>query len=155
MLGELGRLAEGVGRDLHTLQIKLTYVGPQLKGTPSVAFTTFHHLLQMDWFIPLRRPHLSYGNDEGDVLNFTVAPEEMTRIVRILADLEAVRAPSEATSPQLSLMLVLKKSRLGETAYEAVVDADEAQNVNRVIRDALDEGNLIGRKVMDLQGANR
>lgn len=147
---DLERLKEGTGRDLHTLQVKLTYVGSQLKGRASVAFTTFYHLLQMDWFLPLRRPDLSYGNDDAEVWNFTVGPEEMERVVRRLSEIDVRAVPDVAASPHLSLMVVLQRSRLGVAAYEAVLGPEQSENVTRALRNALDEGNGVGRTVLDL-----
>jgi hypothetical protein len=146
----LKRLEEGTGRDLHTLQVKLTYVDSQLKGRASVAFTTFYHLLQMKWFLPLRSPDLSYGNDDFEVWNFTVDPEEMRRVMQILSEMDGGIGSDVIVSPHLSLMVVLEDSRLGAAAYEAVFDTEQSKNVSQAIRDALDEGNGVGRKVMDL-----
>lgn len=150
MDSNLQKLSQGTGRDLHNLQVKLTYVGPQLKRTASVAFTTFYHLLQMSWFLPLRRPELSYGNDEGEVWNFTVAPREMERVLARMIEFDA----GDADAPHLSLMMVLRESRLGETAYEAVFDEPQARAMNRAIYDSLDENNSVGRTVLDLQHDN-
>ena len=147
---DLEGLREASGRDLHTLQIKLTYVDSQLKGRASVAFTTFYHILQLKWFLPLRRPDLSYGNDDFGVWNFTVDPEEMGRVVRSLSEMGVGIASDVTTSPHLSLMVVLKDSRLGVTACEAIFDTEQSKNVSRAIRNALDEGNGVGRKVLDL-----
>jgi hypothetical protein len=151
MGSDLRALTEGGGRDLQTLQVKLTYVDSQLKGRTSVAFTTFYHVLRMQWFLSLRRPDVNYSNDELDLMNFTVRPEEMSRVVRRLSDMQVGMAPNAVTpSPHMSLMVVLRNSRLGETAYEGLFDTEESNNVRETIRLALDERNGIGRDVLDL-----
>ena len=150
-IGQLDTLTQGTAKDLRTLQVKLTYVGPQTKPVPTVVFTTFHHIIRMDWFLPLRRTDLHYDNDDIAVWNFTVTPGEMKQVVTMLAGLETLQAPHETEAPFLSLMLVLQDSRLGEVAIEAVLDQDGAEVVTRAIRDALDENNGLGRNVVDLQ----
>lgn len=150
MEGDLEKLTQGEGRDLHNLQVKLTHVGAQLKGRPSAAFTTFYHLLRMDWFVPARSPDLSYGNDEGEVWNFTVAPEEIGRVVKALAASPEARAPGGG-EPSVSLSLVLAESRLGRVAHEVVLDAGQAGAVIVAMRDALDADNGLARRVLDRQ----
>lgn len=151
---DLARLTEGSGRDLQPLQVKLTYVGPQLKSRASVAFTTFYHVVDMSWFIPMRKAGLNYGNDDSDVLNFTVSVEEMSRVVKSLSEMQAGDGPHVANLPHVSLMLALKKSRLGDVAYEGIYDASQSKNVIQAIRDTLDESNGVGRRVVDLYREN-
>lgn len=150
MDGDLERLTRGEGRDLHNLQVKLTHVGARLKGRPSAAFTTFYHLLRMDWFAPLRSPGLGYGNDEGEVWNFTVSPEEMARVVKTLAAMPEARATGGG-DPSLSLSLVLDESRLGRVAHEVVLDAEQGGAVILAMRDALDADNGLARRVLERQ----
>jgi hypothetical protein len=149
--GQLDVLARGMGTDLRKLQIKLTYVGSQTKPVPTVAFTTFYHIIRMDWFLSHRRSGLHYNNDEIAVWNFTVTPDEIRRIVAMLSRLEAVQEHRGTEEACLSLMIVLQDSRLGPSAFEAVLDLDSVEAVIDAIRDALDEGNGLGRQVMDLQ----
>jgi hypothetical protein len=144
MSEELEKLRQGTGRDLHPLQIKLTWVGAQLKGVSSVAFTTFYHRLDLQWFVPLRRSGISYANDDGEIWNFTIAAEEMTRIVQRLP------AVAEAQSPVVSLMLALKRSRLGDIGVEMLLDAQQAADMSGAILDALDPDNGLARRVMTM-----
>jgi hypothetical protein len=44
----LGAMARGTARDLRTLQGKLTHVGSQSKPTPTVVFSTFYHIVDME-----------------------------------------------------------------------------------------------------------
>lgn len=148
---ELARLVEGTGRDLRTLQIKLTFVGTQTKAIPTVAFTTFHHLLQLEWFRTLRTTGLSYANDEQDLWNFTVLPEEMLRVAQALAGHDATRRSFLLDRAWVSLAVVLRDSRLGTVEYEVVLDQGAVASVNAAIRDALDEHDSVGRHVLGLQ----
>ena len=147
----LSRLAQGTARDLRTLQVKLTYVGPQTKAIPTVAFTTFHHLLQPEWFRGLRTSGLSYANDEQDMWNFTVQPEEMLRVAQALAGHDATRQSCPLEQACVSLAVVLRDSRLGMVEHEVLLDQRAAASVNAAIRDALDEHDGVGRHVLELQ----
>ena len=147
----LARLAQGAGRDLHNLQVKLTYVGSQLKHVPTVVFTTYYHLPRIDWFDLLRTAGVSYANDEGDIWNFTASQEEITRVIAVLSAWFGQRSSSGGESAHLSLSLVLKDSRLGEIGGEVICGLKESALLRSAIRDALDEGNGTGRRVLNLQ----
>lgn len=144
-------LAGGTARDLRTLQVKLTHVGMQSKPVPSVVFTTFYHIVRMEWFVPLRKPGLHYNNDEIALWNFTVTPEEVERIVKSLHKSATGQAAQQTQGPYLSLMLALRESRLGQHDYEAVFSQDQSAIVIQTITDALNADNGMGRKVMALR----
>jgi hypothetical protein len=148
---ELNLLKQGTPRDLRTLQVKLTYVGPQTKPRPTVVFTTFHHLMQMAWFLPMRRDDLPYGNDDVAVWNFTVTPEELKHIVEALLKIATTGRSAEDTPPFLSLMLCLRESRLGDVAGELVLGEGAAESMILALYQALDETNGVGRAVVTLQ----
>ena len=148
-LNTIDLLSQGTPRDLRTLQVKLTYVGVQTKAVPSVVFTTFYHLVQMAWFLPLGSANLNYANDETSLWNFTVTPEEMKSISIRLAREECLGSAAAVPMPYLSLMLALRDSRLGEAAVEIILDMDCADGVARAIYDALDDDNGVGRSVID------
>lgn len=142
----LQSFAQGTARDLRTLQVKLTHVGVQSKSVPSVAFTSFHHLLRLDWFTP------HHANDDTTLWNFTVTPEENERIVKAL-HAQGFGRTKPASQPDLSLTLVLKESRLGDLQHEAILARDQTATVIATIRDALDPTNGIGRTVLQLREA--
>jgi hypothetical protein len=144
-------LLQATGTDLRSLQVKLTYLGAQTKPVPSVVFTTFHHLIRMDWFVPLRRPGLHYGNDEIAVWNFTVTPDEIKHIVETISRVEAVRKRGETEDACVSLMFILQGSRLGRSSFEALLDLDGFEAVTSALRNAIDEDNGLARKVLNLQ----
>lgn len=151
MAVEMARLARGTGRDIENVQVKLTYVGSQLKHVPTVVFTTFYHLARMDWFVLLRTAGVSYGNDENDIWNFTASPEEITRVIAMLSAWLGQRSSGGGEPPHLSLSLVLKESRLGEIGGEVICGVQESRSLRYAIRDTLDEGNATGRRVLNLQ----
>lgn len=148
---ELKTLAQGTARDLRSLQIKLTYVGPQGKPLPTVVFTTFYHLIQLHWFLPLRRANLHYNNDDIAAWTFTVAPDEILRVVKALVGLQATQAPAQANDPFLSLMLAMQDSRLGPVEFESVLDRANTEVVIGAIHAALDKSNGLARTVIGLQ----
>ena len=148
---ELAHLARGTGRDLHTLQVKLTYIGPQLKHVPTVVFTTFYHLARMDWFVVQRTEGVSYGNDENDVWNFTTSPEEIAHVVEMLSAWLGQRSSPDGEPPHLSLALVLKESRLGDIGCELICGVEASASLRYAIWEALDERNGTGRRVLNLQ----
>ena len=148
---ELARLTRGTGRDLHTLQLKLTYVGSQLKHVPTVVFTTFYHLARMDWFVLQRRAGVSYANDESDVWNFTTSPEEIAHVVEMLSVWVGQQSSPDGEPPHLSLALVLKESRLGDIGCELICGAEASASLRYAIWEALDERNGTGRRVLNLQ----
>jgi hypothetical protein len=143
-------LAHGTARDLRTLQFKITYVGSQSKPVPTIVFTSFYHLVQMDWFLPLRRPGLHYANDDVLVWNFTVTPEEMKQIALNLNALRALHQIQTMNESFISLAGVLKDSRLGEHAFEAVLDRQNAQQVMSAIRSGVNAANGLAHTILDL-----
>jgi hypothetical protein len=119
----LNELASGTPTDLRNLQVKFTYVGPQKKPVPTVVFTTLHHVLAMEWFSQLRRPDLHYDNDAIAALNFTVTSEEMVEVVKVMVTSGLHDDNPDASQACLSVMASLKGSRMGDLAFEAVIDS--------------------------------
>lgn len=147
---QLTSLAQGTARDLQSLQIKITYLGLQTKPTPTLVFNAYCHLLQMDWFSHLRQPNLHYNNDDIAVWHFTVMPDEMKQIVDSLRNLTNWRDSQANREPYISLMCVLKASRLGEMSCESVLDGESAKEVIRTIQRAIPSENRLAHGVLDL-----
>jgi hypothetical protein len=146
----LNPLAAAATTDLRPLQIKLTYVGTQKKPVPTVAFGTFHHVLVMDWFLELRTPGLHYDNDGIAVWNFTVTPEEMSRVVKTLAAPGLLTESGDEPESCLSVMVSVKGSRIGDLGCEALLGRGRCAIVIDSVRGVLDS-NQIATHVMDLQ----
>lgn len=142
-------LASATATDLRPLQIKLTYVGPQTKSVPSIAFTTFYHVLDLDWFVGLRSLGLHYDNDDIAVWNFTVTPEEMMQVVGRLAKAGAISEIRELRDPHLSFTLAIRNSRIGDAAFEAVLDRVRAKVLIETIRNTLGPINQLAATVID------
>ena len=109
----LDALALASARDLRSLQIKLTFVGPHKAPLPSVVFSSCYHLVDLGWFTALADPALSYGNDAVALMNFTAAPEELVDVIAAVAA-EPFTRQDRAAAPVLALDLVLKESRAGD-----------------------------------------
>ena len=145
----LNSLAAGTGTDLRPLQVKLACVGPQSKSLPAIAFTTFHHLLVPDWFIDLQTPELPGG--ECPLWNFTVTPEEMSRVVKELARPGIVPEKSERNSPLLALLISLRNSRLGDMGFESLLTRGDGERVSKAIENALAPTNPLAMGVIRQQ----
>src|SRR5438132_3328777 len=91
--------------DLQTLQVKLTYVGPQQEPTPTVAFTSPTNVLNLSQFVPFRRPAFNYGNDDLDVRSFSASVGELQAVIQDVGTLPNVTAGG-ATGDFLSFGLL-------------------------------------------------
>lgn len=140
------KLASATERDVWTAQVKLTFVGTQSKPVPSLAFTTFHHMLDMSWFLPLRRPGLHYENDEFDIWNFSVSPHEMRSALTHLPRADSI----SETMPFVSLGVALRRSRLGECGVEVLLGPAATDATVSVIAREMDETNGLARTVLEL-----
>lgn len=142
-------LASASARDLRSLQIKLTFVGPHKAPLPSVVFSSCYHLVDLDWFTALADPALSYANDAVALMNFAAAPEELVDVIAAVAA-EHFTRQVRAAAPVLALDLVLKESRVGDAGAAFVLAAPEALTAARAIAGALSRANGVGRDVMGL-----
>jgi len=140
-------LASGTETDLRRLQVEFTCVGTQTKTAPSLAFTTFHHLLQTSWFTALRTSGVHYNGADQVLWNFTITPEEMKRVAAALTRLDSLET-QQLQRPHLSLTLALRDSRLGQAGYEAILGRDDAMAVIGDVKDALDHDNASGRRLI-------
>lgn len=131
----LNSLASGSSTDLRPLQIRLAFAGPQSKPLPVVVFTTFHHLLVLNWFTELQSPELSYNEDS--LWNFTVTPDEMSRVVKGLAAPGAIPESSEHNAAPFSLALALRQSRLGDVGFEVLMARGDGERLSKTIESAL------------------
>jgi hypothetical protein len=140
------RLSSATDRDAWTVQVKLTYVGSGSKPIPSLVFTTFHHLIDMSWFVPLRRHGLHYGNDDVSIWNFTVAPAEMRSVLAHLPRADDV----VGATPCVSLAVVLRQSRLGDCGADVQLDRRAAKAATSTIAAAMDDTNGLALSVLEL-----
>lgn len=135
-------------QDLRTLQVKLTFVGTQEKPVPSVVFTSFYNVLDLERFKPFRRSGIHYGNDDlAVVLNFTTTPGELRRMIDSLGEIPAVRT-GEVVGGFLSFMMHNLTER-GEKAFEAILDLENAELFLTTIRSSMDPSNGMALHVLD------
>src|SRR5581483_10523498 len=97
-------------------QAKLTWVGPQSKPIPSLVFSTFHRIPQLDAFARLRTSGLGYGNDEHAVWHFAVEPREAARVLERLSGVVERRGDD---APALSLMVIPGRD---DGSFETLLD---------------------------------
>lgn len=128
-------------KQLKTLQVKLTYVGVQDKGLPSVAFTAPFHVLDLNAFVPFRRPGISYSNDEVKVQTFSATPEELKLLIDHVAVLPSVTAGGVTAEPYLSFALLNTSG--GTKAFEAVLNNTDTADLFAQLRLAL-QSNPVG-----------
>ena len=132
---------------LRTLQVKLTYVGLQSKPFPTIAFTSHLNVLDMEKFIPYRRPGFDYGNDGIFVWTFTCSPEELQQMIESVGEIEAVRR-GEVIGEFLSFMMY-NTTPAGEKAHEAILDAETTELLLEAISAALDPASEEGVEILD------
>jgi hypothetical protein len=133
---------------LKTLQVKLTYVGIQNKGLPSIAGTSTFNTLNLSLFVPFRRSNINYSNDDSRVNTFTTTPEELKAIIDNVATLPNITAGGVATQPFLSFALL--NTNPNTKAFEAVVNSADAADLFAKLRLAL-QGNKTGlRRLSDM-----
>lgn len=133
---------------LKTLQVKLTYVGPQSEGTSTVAFTSSLNTLDLSKFLPFRRPGISYSNDDSGVQTFAATPDELKVIIDNVATLPNVTAGS--ASPDGILSFGLLNSAGATKAFESIVNENDALALLRQIRLALQNNKLGFRALADM-----
>lgn len=132
---------------LETLQVKLTYVGPQKKAVPTVAFTSHSNVVDMEKFKPFRRPGFHYGNDDLKVLTFTCTTEELQRVIKYAGEIAAVRQ-GKVIGEFLSFMMC-NTTPEGDIALEAILDAENSRVLLEKIRAALEPTNKEGMDILD------
>jgi hypothetical protein len=109
--------------DLSTLQVKLTYVGIQDKGIPSVGFSS--QVFDPTLFIPFRNPTVDYSNDNAKINTFLASAQELQAVISNVGTLPNVTAGGVATAQFLSFAMV--NPVLGNKCFEAVLnDVDTA-----------------------------
>lgn len=120
--------------ELKTLQVKLTYVGPQQDITPSVGFTSTFNKLDLNLFVAFRRPGLNYNNDDLAVQTFTASPAELQALIQHVGTLPNV--VSGGVSGEVLSFALLNTSG-GTKAFEAVLGKSDSIDLLAKLRLAL------------------
>ena len=130
--------------ELKTLQVKLTYVGPQQDVVPTVAFTSTFNTLNLALFVPFRRPGFSYANDNLAVQSFSASPAELQQVVQQVGTLPDVTAGA-ASGDFLSFAML--NTAGGTKAFEAVLDKPDSLALFNKLRLAL-QSNAAGLRLI-------
>jgi hypothetical protein len=130
---------------LQTLQVKLTYVGPQQRAQPSIAFTSTSNKVDLASFVPFRRPGIEYTNDDINVQTFTAGVDALKALITDIGTLPNITAGGVAPSPFLSFALV----NLGK-GFEAVLSEADAASLFNQIRLALKDETVGASKLSNM-----
>ncbi|GAF71168.1 unnamed protein product, partial [marine sediment metagenome] len=118
--------------ELETLQVKLTYVGPQKKPTQTLAFTSSFNTLDMSRFVPYRQPDIHYSNDDITLRTCTASPEELDLLIDKAGELEAVTNGGVAAEPIVSFML-FNSTEAGDKGFDVILnEADTAALFDKI-----------------------
>lgn len=131
--------------DLATLQVKLTYVGPQGKAIPTVAFAAGP--VDMSRFLPFRRDGVHYGNDDLGAETFAATTAELQAAIDAAGGIPAATTTDPAADALLSFMLQASPDG-GDIGFEAILDHEDARFLLDALRLALDAGNAQGRDAL-------
>ena len=133
--------------ELETLQVKLTFVGSQTKPTATVVFTSTENILDMDGFLPYRRPDIHYGNDEIVVDAFVTSVPELRRVIEAVYQIPGARRSGTVDGEVISYMMQASPPS-GDIGFEAILNDVDAGRVLQAILDSLDVSNVAGRDAM-------
>lgn len=120
---------------LTTLQVKLTYVGPQSKALSSVLGTESSNPLDISVFVPFQRPGISYSNDEVPPRTFLASAAQLEQMIDNVGTLSAVTGGGVQTPSILSFALYSATS--GGIGFEAVLNPSTATALLNQMRAAL------------------
>ena len=117
---------------LQTLQVKLTYVGIQDKGIPSLVFTSTSQVPDVGQFSAVKQPGIDYSNDLYKVNTFTVNTAQLKAVIDGLSGLPAVTGGGVDPNPFFSFSLV--NPGTGGTCYEAVISPQASEDMFAQLR---------------------
>ena len=121
--------------ELATLQVKLTYVGPQNKGLPSTLFTDDSNSFNITVFTPFQRPGINYSNDSIPPRTFKTSAAELEQVIDNVGTLPNVTAGDVASLPYTSF--AMHNTISGGVAFESVLNAEDTRDLFDQIRQAL------------------
>jgi hypothetical protein len=134
--------------ELQTLQVKLTYVGVQTRPTPSLAFTSTVHKLDLGAFVPFRRPGLSYANDQSAVRTFAASTDELHAVIQNVGGLPNVTAGGVAANPYLAFTLLNTVG--GVQAFDATLNKADTADLFAQLRLALSQNEAAMRRLAEM-----
>jgi len=106
--------------DMATLEVKLTWLGPQEKGVPTRLFTA-SGTGNLALFIPFERPGFDYLNDDSGAIESSASNVRLKALIDSVATLPNVTDGGIDSSGVLSFALLNTVG--GTKCFESIVDA--------------------------------
>jgi hypothetical protein len=136
--------------DYQYHQIKITYVGMQLKSMPTLAFSSSYLSLDLSRFESYHREGIDYSNDDINVLSFTASPEEIKRFVDSIATIPALTTTANITDPEFSFMIMRDTGTNEEQCFEALLSGSDCGVLMLKLLASLDPTNSTGIELVTL-----
>ena len=131
--------------DYATYQFKITYLGPQLKVVPTLAFyDPVHTTWDISKFVPYERNEIDYGNDYIHIQLFSITPQEMKTFVLKIAMYPELTDTSSIPDPYISFMILRDPGTAQEKAFEGLMTKEETQELLYLLHESLDWSNTDG-----------
>ena len=121
--------------ELQTLQIKLTYVGPQSKALPSLVISETSNAGDIGVFLPFQRAGINYSNDTIPPRTAKAAATQLMATIDNVGTLSSVTAGGVANNPFLSFGM--HNTSQGGVSFEAVLDSNDTKALFDKLRAAL------------------
>lgn len=135
-------------RRLVAVHAKLTYLFEQTKPVSTVVCGSFRRLVDLHAFQALRKPGVSYINDElPRVENFSVTTDELQKMLQAANGIPAVRE-SRRDGQHVSFM-VLGDEAGRRKGCEAILNKLEAQALVRALRNEVSPSNGMAINILD------
>jgi len=122
-------------QQLATLQVKLTYMGIQDKGLPSLGYSVTGNSFNLSRFVPFFRPAFDYANDQN-AKTFFMSTTEAQAIITQVGMISAITVGGASSNPfvSFSMVAITGSQNIG---FEAIVDASTALQLFAALRAAL------------------
>ncbi|MBI4057510.1 MAG: hypothetical protein HY399_08205 [Elusimicrobia bacterium] len=128
---------------LKTLQVKLTYLGPQKEPMPTIGFSQGPY--KVDRFKPFYRKEYEYGNDAFALKTFRATKEELKNLVNLVTHVQekSKLAPSvlhgKVSGSRLLSFSWVYRSGDQDKFFEAIWNSSEAQEFFVLMRDIFEK----------------
>jgi hypothetical protein len=121
--------------DMATLQVKLTYLGPQERSIATRAFTSPVGTIDLTLFGPFERPGFDYINDDSPPVTFTVSQQHLKNMIDSVATLPAVTDGGIDVGGILSFALL--NTAHGTQCFESILNQMDGRALFAKIRSAV------------------